>query len=120
MDSNQRNGLIAYLMLELTESSPKRQPSKDEQLEQGAPKKRKQVSDYLKLRKEKSCYFNLLQELALQEHAKYRRFMRMNEDSFQKLLSMVRPYITKQNTPMREPISAEERLALTLRCLATG
>ena len=32
----------------------------------------------------------------------------------------MKPYITKQTTPMRKPISAEEYLSVTLRFVATG
>ena len=32
----------------------------------------------------------------------------------------MRPYITKKTTNIREPITAEEKLAITLRYLATG
>ena len=32
----------------------------------------------------------------------------------------MRPYITKKTTHLREPITAEEKLAVTLRYLATG
>ena len=39
---------------------------------------------------------------------------------FQELLEKVRPYITKKTTHLREPITAEEKLAVTLRYLATG
>ena len=35
-------------------------------------------------------------------------------------MTKVRPYITKQTTPMRKPISAEEYLSVTLRFVATG
>jgi hypothetical protein len=34
----------------------------------------------------------------------------MNEQCFSKLLSMVKPLIEKQNTVLRELVSAEERL----------
>ena len=37
-----------------------------------------------------------------------------------KFLEKVRPYITKQTTVLEKPISAEEKLAVTLRYLATG
>ena len=40
--------------------------------------------------------------------------------SFQELLEKVRPCIQKKTTNMRKPISAEEKLALTLRLIATG
>ena len=44
----------------------------------------------------------------------------MSPDRFQHLCSLVGPYITKQKTNFRKPISAPQRLALTLRFLATG
>ncbi|XP_066915143.1 uncharacterized protein [Clytia hemisphaerica] len=46
-------------------------------------------------------------------------YMRMSPDRFQHL-SLVGPYITKQKINFRAPISAPQRLALTLRFLATG
>ncbi|KAJ8970712.1 hypothetical protein NQ314_001059 [Rhamnusium bicolor] len=47
-------------------------------------------------------------------------YLRMSEESFQLLLNLVKPFITKQNTRMRSAISAEEKLIATLRFLATG
>ena len=42
-------------------------------------------------------------------------YMRMNPTTFDELLEELRPHIERQSTNMREPISAEERLAVTLR-----
>ena len=44
----------------------------------------------------------------------------MSPDRFEHLLTLVGPKITKKTTRFRKPISASERLALTLRYLATG
>jgi len=44
----------------------------------------------------------------------------MDEDSFIYLLNKVGPLIIKQKMHLRQPISPEERLSLTLRHLATG
>ena len=44
----------------------------------------------------------------------------MNAHSFNELLCMVKPFISKKDTVMREAIPPGERLALTLRYLATG
>ena len=44
----------------------------------------------------------------------------MSPNRLEHLLSMVAPKITKQNTNFRKPISAEQRLVVTLRYLATG
>ena len=46
------------------------------------------------------------------------RNIRMTQERFEHLLSLVGPRITKPNTTMREAISAAERLTLTLRYLA--
>ena len=50
----------------------------------------------------------------------FSRYMRMSPESFDHLLSLVSPLISKHTTKLREPISAAERLALTLRFLASG
>eukprot|EP00112_Aurelia_sp_Birch-Aquarium-sp1_P012758 Seg2686.12 transcript_id=Seg2686.12/GoldUCD/mRNA.D3Y31 product="putative nuclease HARBI1" protein_id=Seg2686.12/GoldUCD/D3Y31 len=44
----------------------------------------------------------------------------MNTSTFEELLYKVRPFIEGQSTNMRQPITAEEKLAVTLRFLATG
>ena len=44
----------------------------------------------------------------------------MSPERFENLLHMVAPTIQKQDTKFREAISAEERLVVTLRFLATG
>ncbi|XP_011874581.1 PREDICTED: uncharacterized protein LOC105565748 [Vollenhovia emeryi] len=46
------------------------------------------------------------------------RYTRMDVDTFYELLDMVRPYL--QKTSLRKPICPEQRLAITLRYLATG
>jgi hypothetical protein len=45
--------------------------------------------------------------------------MRISKETFNMLLEKVRLYIEKQDTKMRQSISAEERLDVTLRFLAT-
>ena len=44
----------------------------------------------------------------------------MNTESFQHLLELVTPLIKKKITPMRVPISPEEKLAAPLRLLASS
>ena len=44
----------------------------------------------------------------------------MSTADFEFLLEKVTPLIEKENTIMRESISAAERLSVTLRFLATG
>ncbi|XP_047141512.1 uncharacterized protein LOC124816382 [Hydra vulgaris] len=44
----------------------------------------------------------------------------MSPSTFERLLQIVAHDITKNNTKMRKPICAQERLAITVRYLATG
>ena len=59
-------------------------------------------------------------ELANEDIPGYISLLRLAPDLFNELLSKVRPFIERQDTPMRPAISAGARLALTLRYLATG
>ena len=71
-------------------------------------------------RQQHGAYHQLLQELRLCDENSYRNFLRMNVASFEEVLQRVSPIISRQDTHLRESISAGERLALTLRFLATG
>ena len=48
------------------------------------------------------------------------RYFKMIPTTFEIILSWVAPLIKKQSTTMREPISPEERLSVTLQYLVTG
>ena len=65
-------------------------------------------------------YANLLRELNAEDPETFRQYHRLDTDAFNKILSMVGPVIQKKDTVMRTTISPGERLAITLRFLATG
>lgn len=65
------------------------------------------------------CYRSF-KELAIEDPAKYKNFFRMSTELFNELLFLVLPRIEKQTTNFRLPISAEIRLQITLRYLASG
>ena len=67
-----------------------------------------------------SAYLELLRELKNYDPSGFQNYVRMSIDSFYHLLELVRPMIEKKVTNWRRPIPAEERLAITLRFLATG
>lgn len=67
-----------------------------------------------------SAYHNIIQEFRIGGSDHYRRYLRMNAETFELLLEKLRPLITKKTTLMRAPISAEEQFAITLRFLTTG
>ncbi|XP_054261015.1 uncharacterized protein LOC128985495 [Macrosteles quadrilineatus] len=63
----------------------------------------------------------LLNDLKFQEiSGQYKNFTRMSPQDFEHLLNLIGGKITKRDTHMRESISAQDRLAVTLRFLATG
>lgn len=62
----------------------------------------------------------LLRDIAATEKEDYRNYFRMDEGTYNKLLQKITLYLTREDTVMRNSISVHERLALTLRYLATG
>ncbi|GIY75387.1 putative nuclease harbi1 [Caerostris extrusa] len=63
---------------------------------------------------------NLIREMRLHNHDDFIDFFRMSPEVFDKLISMVGPKLQKQYTSFREPISARQRLEVTLRYLVSG
>jgi hypothetical protein len=59
---------------------------------------------------------SLLKDLRGQFH----NFTRMHSDDYDLRLNLIGPKIARKNTVFREAISVQERLAVTLRFLATG
>ncbi|XP_046145446.1 protein ANTAGONIST OF LIKE HETEROCHROMATIN PROTEIN 1-like [Osmia bicornis bicornis] len=78
------------------------------------------VRDWIQRRGELGCYQQLMNELKNEDQNTYKNFLRMSHADFNVLLQKVRLLLQKQNTNMRESISAGERLAVSLRFLATG
>jgi len=63
---------------------------------------------------------SLVPDLLTTDRSSYRNFLRMDDESFRILISTVSAKLTKSCTIMRDSISANERLSVTLRYLATG
>ena len=87
-------------------------------------KKRRRRSVWVKPclahRKANGIYSNLINELRLHDEEEFRRYMRMSTDTFLELLELVKPFILGVKTHLRSPISAGEKLSVTLRFIATG
>lgn len=80
--------------------------------------KRKWCKQWL-LQRDQFSHINLLSELRLESNDWF-NYLRMDEERYRNLLSLVTPLIEKQDTCMRKAISPHERLTATLRFLATG
>ena len=59
-------------------------------------------------------YRLLVRDLGLHDHEMFFRYFRMLPETFEILLGLVAPAINKKTTKMREPISADQRLLVTL------
>ncbi|KAL4701891.1 hypothetical protein ACJJTC_004675 [Scirpophaga incertulas] len=79
-------------------------------------KKRIRMKRWLKERLNLS-HLNLINLLDFDD---IHNFLRMDKETFYQLLELVRPFITKRDTHLRQAVSAEERLLVTLRYLASG
>ena len=87
-------------------------------------KKRKKRLGWVKTRllkrDKKGAYNNVIQELRFLDMENYRRYLRMNTETFEELLHRVTPLLEKKSTTMRKPLRVAEKLACTLRFLAGG
>ncbi|XP_070550575.1 uncharacterized protein [Ptychodera flava] len=83
-------------------------------------KRRLWCKPWLLRRQQQGWYQNLIQELRDEDPKCYRNFLRVNHSGFMDLLSLIEGKIAKMDTTMRPAVSPGERLAVTLRYLATG
>ena len=83
-------------------------------------RKRRQmwVRPMLQCRQQEGAFNMLMADLRSDDIEMYEGFTRMSPEHFDELLEFVRHYITK-SCRWRMPVSAEIRLAVTLRFLAT-
>ena len=72
------------------------------------------------LREQKGAFQNLVKEMRATDREAHFKFLRMSPERFDHLLSLVSPLITKNDTNFRKSITPAERLAVTLRFLASG
>lgn len=80
------------------------------------PKKRKPFNSLFSTRNSEGFFKNLIGEHLINDDEKFREFLRLNRKQFNFILSLVQEEITKKPTlRVPEPISPEEKLALTLR-----
>ena len=87
---------------------------------QGRQRKRQTwIRSILQKREDEGVYQLLVPKL-LANDDQFKNYFRMTKESFALLLSLIEPEISKQHTKYRRSITACERLAVTLRYLASG
>ncbi|CAF4822797.1 unnamed protein product [Pieris macdunnoughi] len=79
-------------------------------------KRNEWAKTYLKNRDEFS-HMKLIKSLDCED---FRIYLRLDHETFEELLNLVKPLITKTDTVMRKAVTAEERLIATLKYLASG
>ncbi|XP_018399460.1 PREDICTED: putative nuclease HARBI1 [Cyphomyrmex costatus] len=82
-------------------------------------KKQYWVAPYLRDRLEHSFYHVSLPKLTVDDGVRFHNYFRMSTTQLEELMSIVGPYLVKQNV-VRESIGPKERLVITLRYLASG
>ena len=78
------------------------------------------VKNWVRRRDRQGAYTQLIRELQREDAQQFRNFTRMSAVEVQRLVNMLGPVIGKQDTAMRNAISVEESVMVTLRFLATG
>ena len=77
--------------------------------------------DWVKRRREKGYFNNIVKELRLEDRVGFREMFRMDVSDFENVLAKISDLIEpKERLGGTEPIKSDERLGLTLRFLATG
>ena len=94
-------------------------------LEEKKPSRRKRnrtlwTRSWIEKREIYGCYQRLVKELEIEDEVAYRDFFRMNATRLWFLVDKVACRIEKKDTVMRTCIKPDERMAVTLRYLATG
>ena len=78
------------------------------------------VRPWLLQREERGAYHNIMAELYATDIPGFTNFMRMTPEFFEMIKTRLEPHLARQATNYRAPISVGEKLALTIRYLATG
>ena len=78
------------------------------------------VRPWLLQREERGAYHNIMAELYATDIPGFTNLMRMTPEFFEMIKTRLEPRLARQATNYRAPISVGEKLALTIRYLATG
>ena len=75
---------------------------------------------WLLQREERGAYHNFMADLYATDIPGFTNYMKMTPEFFEMIKTRLEPHLARQATNYRAPISVGEKLALTIRYLATG
>ena len=78
------------------------------------------VRPWLLQREERGAYHNIMADLYATDIPGFTNYMRMTPEFFEMIKTRLEPHLARQATNYTAPISVGEKLALTIRYLATG
>ena len=78
------------------------------------------VRPWLMQREERGAYHNIMADLYATDIPGFTNYMRMTPEFFEMIKTRLEPHLARQATNYRASISVGEKLALTIRYLATG
>ena len=81
---------------------------------------RGKTRQWIRRRDERGYFNNIVKELAIEDTTEYKEMMRMSHADFQRILSYIEDITRKQVLDGNKVIPPKERLALTIRFLATA
>jgi hypothetical protein len=82
--------------------------------------KKRVKKQWLALFKLRSIWETICQEIRDSDEESFKKWTRLTREEFDVLAKKVAPYVEKQQTTFKTPISVDKRLAITLVYLATG
>lgn len=78
------------------------------------------VREWILRREELGAYSHLMRERSVEDPVQFSNFVGMKLVDFEYIVEEITPFIIRQDTKFRRAISVGERLAVTLRFLASG
>ena len=82
---------------------------------------RGKTRNWIKRRHERGYFNNIIQELRIEDRFGFREMFRMDVKDFENILAKISDIISpKERLDGTNPVQVDDRLALTLRFLATG
>ena len=112
--------IIMYLLFLRRPQQPPPAPPPPPQARQSPRRHNMWVRPWLLQREERGTYHNIMAELYATDIPGFTNYMRMTPEFFEMIKTRLEPCLARQATNYRAPISVGEKLALTIRYLATG